>query len=198
MSNLIDLVGNSHLNGSFNYIFRGRSFSFRGQSYLLESDRFENPMSAICLRSHLLFRPSIFSNGDLTVTFWFYMKSNRYWVNILGLRSADTVLLKMEESKLIAGNGSLTIKSSMEFKMYKWYHIAYVLQNTKGHIYVNGELNVSGELYAPKKSVRSLSLIGGFEGEYLVLDDLKIYQGAMLSEQVLNDYNLSKPSLPSN
>ena len=126
------------------------------------------------------------------------MKSNRYWVNILGLRSADTVLLKMEQSKLIAGNGSLTIKSSMEFKMYKWYHIAYVLQNTKGHIYVNGELNVSGELYAPKKLDRKLGSIGGLVEANLVLDDLKIYQGAMLSQQVLNDFNLSKPSLQSN
>ena len=198
MSNLTDLVGKSNLIGSFKY-------NFRSQSYLFESDRFNNPKSAICLQGFLPIRPSIFSKGDLTVTFWFKfeMISNRNSVNILGhtwnmLGSDDTVLLKMEKLKLVAGNGLSTIRSSMKFKFYKWYHIAYVLQNTKAHIYVNGELNVSGELYAPKKSVRSLSLIGGFEGEYLVLDDLKIYQGAMLSEQVLNDYNLSKPSLPSN
>jgi hypothetical protein len=192
MSNLSDVVGGANLYGGSNYSFA--------------SDRFGSPNSAIYFNKGYLQVPEgVYFKGDFTFTAWIYLKSYQSWARIFEFGNGagnDNVGLAMNaSSSKISGliyNRSLgiSIQTSSIINLNKWYFISFVLNGTTGYIYVNGSQVAINELLVPNNISRRSNFVGksnwatDFNAD-AIYDELKIYQGALTSNDILNEYTSS-------
>jgi hypothetical protein len=80
----------------------------------------------------------------------------------------------------------------------KWHFVSFILKGTTGCIYLNGFQIQTGTLIVPENRERTSNSIGFFDlNPDVIMDEIKIYSGAMESQQVMNEYKLSKKG-PSN
>ena len=98
----------------------------------------------------------------------------------------------VDSSEIFIGN-LITLK--------KWYFVTFVLKGTTGYIYLNGVVSQKGLLDVPSNVIRNQNYIGKAincqacnSATYadVIMDEIKIYSGAMESQQVMNEYELSK------
>ena len=204
MNNFSDLVGGANL--------------VNGSSYSFTSDRFNNSNQAVNFNNgYLTVPPGIYFSGDFTFTAWFTI--TQYWSSgvkaVFGFGNgpmSDNVYFDF----LIQGPGSganpslqynvfrgssssgtgLTLNTQMILSN-KWYHLAFTLSGTKATTYLNGRLlGSSGSLNVPESIIRSQNAIGALPGVSALqnyignMDDVKIYKGAMLENEVLNAFNV--------
>jgi len=209
MSNLNDIVGNANL-------FNGNNFGYT-------FDRFNNSNSSIYLNSGYLQVPSgVYFSGDFTITVWCNYKEYQSWSRIIEFANGaptDNVIFAFAQNGIslyaavhkgtVYGNalvdgskcynyGCSTIVSHPSIKLNQWYHLAFVLKDTTGYLYLNGDILVkSNDMSKPNNVNRTRNYIGhnnwdGYNSTNAIFDDLKIYQGAMSSEQIANDYEWNK------
>ena len=192
MSNLSDVVGGANLYGGSNYSFA--------------SDRFGSPNSAIYFNKGYLQVPEgVYFKGDFTFTAWIYLKSYQSWARIFEFGNGagnDNVGLAMNaSSSKISGliyNRSLgiSIQTSSIINLNKWYFISFVLNGTTGYIYVNGSQVAINKLLVPNNITRTRNYIGksnwptGINAD-AIYDEFKIYEGALTSTFILNEYQSS-------
>jgi len=190
MSNLSDVVGGANLYGGVNYSF--------------VPDRFCSPNSAIYFNSGYLQVPTgVYFSGNFTVTAWIYLKSYQSNSRIFdfgnGLRS-DNVFSRTSLNGSLNGFtfiGSLlsSIQTSSTINLNEWYFISFVLSRTTGLIYVNGNQVGSGTLNVPKNITRTSNYIGksnfGNPNADAIYDEFKIYQVALSSDEIMNEYQNS-------
>jgi len=156
---MTDVIGGNNLYG--------------GTSYSFVADRFNNSNSAIFFNNGYLQVPSgVYFYGDFTFITWIYLQSYASsWTNIIS---------------------SSSISKSVSFQLNTWYHVAFVLSGTTGYLYVNGILIDSESFGTPSNIVRTNNYIGnsnsGYSNALAVYDDIKIYQGALSSSCIMNDY----------
>jgi len=139
---------------------------YGGTSYSFVADRFNNSNSAIFFNNGYLQVPSgVYFYGDFTFITWIYLQSYA---------------------------SCSSISKSVSFQLNTWYHVALVLSGTTGYLYVNGILIDSERFGAPSNVVRTNNYIGKSNSVYsnalAVYDDIKIYQGALSSSCIMNDY----------
>ena len=184
MNNLNDSVGGANLE--------------YGRVYYFTKDRFCCQYRAISLYEFYL-PPGIYFSGDFTISAWIYLKSYDLYGNYIlkftqsWPRLDNGVIFKVLNGKisLIVYNSNitsnLTAPDSSVIGLNQWYHVAATLQNTTASLYVNGALIKSGACFKPNSLTRYENTIE----LYGVIDDLKIYQGALTANDVLNDYTFS-------
>jgi len=191
MSNLCDVVNGANL--------------FGGSSYSFVPDRFGSPNSAIYFNQGYLQVPEgVYFSGDFTVTTWIYLKSYQYYSRIFdfgnGLMSDNVILAMIDTTSQISGytfTGSslLLIRALSIMSLNEWHFISFVLSGTTGYIYVNGSQVETGTLYVPKNIQRTRNYIGKSNWEDpnadAIYDELKIYQGALSSSDIMNEYQNS-------
>jgi hypothetical protein len=184
MSNMTDVIGGNNLYG--------------GTRYSFVADRFNNSNSAIFFNNGYLEVPSgVYFYGDFTFITWIYLQSYASsWTNIFdfarpfGSNSVNMILY--QGSELSGYISSSSISKSVSFQLNTWYHVAFVLSGTTGYLYVNGILINSKSIGAPSNVVRTKNYIGNsntiYSNALAVYDDIKIYQGALSSSCIMNDY----------
>jgi hypothetical protein len=192
MSNLSDVVGGANLYGGSNY-----SFIF---------DRFCSPNSAIYFNKGYLQIPAgVYFSGDFTVTAWIYLKSYQYFSRIFefgnGINSDNVLLAMLGESSQIYGNtiiGSsyMKIQTSLIINLNEWFFISFILTDTTGFIYVNGNQMINGTLDLTNNIIRTSNYIGKSNwasslNADAIYDELKIYQRALSSSDIMNEYQIS-------
>jgi hypothetical protein len=193
MSNLNDQMGGANL--------------FGGSNYLFTSDRFCSPNSAIYFNKGYLQVPSgVYFTGDFTVTAWIYLKSYQSYSRIFDFgngQASDNVLLGINSThSKIRGNIfdiSLSVSpiiTSSLINLNEWYFISFVLNGTTVYIYVNGKQVKNGASKKPNNILRTNNYIGksnwvGHLNADAVYDEFKIYQGALSSSDILNEYLIS-------
>ena len=197
MNNLSDVVGGANL--------------FGGSKYSFTTDRFGIPNAAIYFNQGYLEVPSgVYFSGDFTVTAWIYLKSYKYFSSILefsnGMYSDNIDLLMYESTSYLSTyvyKGSSkqyfkTSSSSTGINLNQWYFVTFVLNSTTGYIYVNGNQIANGTLYVPNNIIRTRNYIGGtswYLTDYnadAIYDEIKIYEGAMPSPEILSEFINSK------
>jgi hypothetical protein len=190
MSNLYDAVGGANLFGGGNYSFT--------------SDRFGSPNSAIYFNKGYLQVPEgVYFKGDFTFTAWIYLKSYQSYSRIFdfGNGTANDVLAMNASSSKISGliynrSFELYIHASSIINLNKWYFISFVLNGTTGYIYVNGSQVAINKLLVPNNITRTRNYIGksnwptGINAD-AIYDEFKIYEGALTSTFILNEYQSS-------
>jgi hypothetical protein len=195
MSNLSDLVGRSHLFGGVNYSF--------------VNDRFNRSKAAIHFNKGYLKAPAgVYFSSDFTITAWIRLNSYQHWSKIIDFGNgpnSDNVMFGFKETKsqltasLNRGRFSpfLDAPFTSIIKLGIWYHVSYGVQGQLWMIHVNGLLIAKGIYLSPNNVVRAVNYIG--KSSYATdsnldacLDELKIYQGALPSKHIMDEYNKSK------
>ena len=193
LSNLNDIVGDAHL--------------LSEKLYSFVDDRFGNPGSAIAFSDGNLLIPSgVYFNGDFTITAWFNLKSHpdstsliRFGNGFLGDNIEFIANKKMIRIREVKKDGqSAEVSCPYFIESNKWYHVALKLKHITGYIYVNGVLVQSDRLFTPRSIIRRHT--GTISGD-ATFDEIKIYRGALTSEEIANEYNqnesISKSSTKS-
>jgi len=190
MNNLSDIVGGANL--------------FEGFSYSFALDRFCLPNFAIHFNQGYLQIPEgVYFSGNFTVTAWIYLKSYQNNAKIFDFAngpSNNNVGLSMLEttSQMFAYvfQGSLLSNFSTLpiINLNQWYFVSFVLSNTTGYVYANGNQVGTGTLYIPNNVTRANNYIGKSnwrEDSNLdaIYSDLKIYHESLTSNEILNEYN---------
>jgi hypothetical protein len=192
MSNLSDVVSEANLFGGGNYSF--------------VPDRFCTPNSAIYFNKGYLQVPEgIYFSGDFSVTAWIYLKSFQFSSRIFDFGNGqenDNVFLTMLTTtpKLaeftFTGSSYKIILTSPVISLNEWYFISFVLSRTTGYIYVNGNQAGTGTLFIPNSIIRTNNYIGKSNwatdsNADAIYDEIKIYQVALTSSQIMNEYMIS-------
>jgi hypothetical protein len=195
MSNLSDVVGEANLFGGFNYSF--------------VPDRFCTPNSAIYFNSGYLQVPTgVYFLGDFTFTAWIYLKSYQLWTTLFDFGNGspnDNVYLGMynqtnETNTMYASVYNFFTYKAIQTKsiidLNKWYFLSFVLSKTKGYVYVNGNEISNGTLFVPNNLNRTSNYFGKSNYDNIsyadaIYDEIKIYQIALSSSQIMNEYQIS-------
>jgi len=192
MSNLTDLISGSNL--------------FGGSSYSFTFDRFNSSNSAIYFNQGYLQVPSsVYFSGDFTFTAWIYLKSyknNSRFFDFGDGKSSNNIGLAMSGLTsqiygfILKDSSVLQIETSSIINLNQWYFISFVLGGTTGCIYVNGIQVATGTLNLPNNLQRTSNFIGksnwatDFNAD-AIYDEFKIYQGALSSSDIMNEYQIS-------
>ena len=184
MSNMSDVIGGNDFYG-------GSQFSYT-------ADRFNNSNSAIYFNNGNFQVPSgFYFSGDFTFITWINFPSfTNGWSSVFGFsqsNQANTVSMILSSSSNGQGYAFVNGQSfsfTQNFQLNTWYHLAYVLRGTTGSIYINGVFITSGTLQTPLKVTRTNNYIGNsnYGNAYAVYDEVKLFQGALPSACILNDY----------
>lgn len=186
MKNLIDEIGKANLTDTFN-------------SSVGNFDRFCN-RSAIDLNCGSAKIPTgVYFSGDFTLSFWLYLKLHRPNSTLIVFGSnASSVYISLNgisprlEISIINQLNSSFLASKTVIAVSRWYFLTFVLNDITGFIYINENLDTNGTLLVPRGSIRNRNYIGKYRSvgncSYFVMDDLKIYEGAMFSEQIKDEY----------
>ena len=160
MSSLNDLVGGAHL--------------YDGANYSFVEDRLHNSNSAIYFKRGYLRAPNgvYFSGGDFTITDWVRIKSKSNWERIIDFGNGvnhDNVGLYVVNKYIVGflrdgaeALGKISyVEGNYDIILDKWYHIAFILNQKFGSIYVNGERIAKRKVdFAPSNVTRNMSYIG--------------------------------------
>lgn len=199
MSGLCDLVGGATL--------------FGGTSYTYVADRFNNPNSAIYFNNgYLQVPPGVYFSGDFTVTAWIFLNAHSPVQVIFDFGNGPDSDNNIFLIKDAASSGGL-LRSFVNYNstnyfistpivmpnLNQWYHVAFTLSRNIGSIYVNGILILSSPLSLIRSVTRSTNYIGrdsyGDIQINAIYDDLKIYQGALSTAAIQNDYAVSSSGI---
>lgn len=191
MSDLTDSVGGAHL--------------FNGFSYSYVPDRFNNLNSAIYFNDGYLRVPSgVYFDGDFSIVIWINLKS--FGQNILTFGNIGKLnciyivaLTDLNVYRTYQGTSSTSIRiiSPNKLQLSTWNHIAFILKDTIGYVYVNGVQVGSDPLLSPLNVVRNSNYIGRNPdytfGQTItaIYDEVKIFKGALTSNQILYEYKSS-------
>jgi hypothetical protein len=192
LSNTIDVVGVSNINGTFN-------------NYL-DYDRFYNPNSATYLNNgSLTIPPGVYFAGDFSVSFWINFKSLNNDTSIFEFGNdgqsdiiSISVLIYPDRSVykvMILGIDSLCsmyyneIYAPAQIINNKWYFIAFVLRGNTGFFYIDGVNTYSNTICSPNLVFRKINQIGNSSNQFLLnlngtISDFKIYNKALLSSDI--------------
>lgn len=146
-------------------------------------------------------------NKARTVTIWVKLndvvKANYIWgygtaynAQYCGLLQQGTTTSNSDLS--LAGWGaSNDVIVSAPLVKNKWYHYSITFDGTVSKIYRDGQLlkSASGISRSTKGTIFRLGEINTTVGINADIDDLKIYNVAMTDEQILDQYNSSKPAI---
>ena len=184
MSDLTDVVGGANL--------------FGGERYSFVEDRFGHPNSAIYFNNGYIKIPEgVYFSGDFSVTFWMNFKTNkirRHLFNFGNGPESDNVLSVLDdleiELHIYPYAKAFVVGKSKIIEVNKWYHLAFVMEKDVGIIYVNGNHYKSAQTNTPRDVLRKQNFFGheywGRTNE--ILDEFKIYRGALSSSDVMNTY----------
>ena len=188
MSSLSDVIGKMNFYGEINISF--------------VSDRFNNKDSAIEINSgYLIVPPGKYFTNNFTITIWINLKSNQTWTTIIDFgngRQQNNILLGFFYNSLNCFVFNAEHKRLLNVKkinLHEWYHISFVVNGTKGHLYLNGvEFAHSVFMLPALGTLRSKNFIGKSNWEDIpnnsnfLIDELKIFNGALSSDKIIDDY----------
>ena len=183
MDNLTDSVGGADSNCD------ARFFSFVHDRFC-----FQNKAISLADKYGSLNLPTgIYFSTDFTISAWINLKSinkNNYFGNFIlqiGGRG-NFVIFYVRNSCLGIQVESSSLESTPIIQLNQWYHVAVTLQDTSASLYVNGVLVKSGTCNKPPNVTRFANCIGCVGR--IIIDEFKIYQGALTANDVFNDYNV--------
>lgn len=202
LSNLSDVAGNRHLLGGLNFEY--------------VSDRHNKPASAVHLQRGFLQAPTgAYFYGDFSITAWLQLRAHQPWLRLVDFgndRNTDNVFFtavassNMSSHLALGSYHSVADKSSFVSSAAHlrldlvWHHVAVTLKGPLVAVYVDGRLveqSASPLLLRPRNQIRSHNFIGRSNGHtgsrsdedaQAVIDELKIYQGALSQRQVAQQF----------
>lgn len=178
----------------------------KGENYKFVNDRLDNPNSAVYLnKGYLVLPDNLQMPNEFTITAWVNYKSKMTYQRIIDFGNGDSndnIVFYMQGSSTKVGAtiytgrgiGFEAIRPS-ELELNKWYHLAFVISNKVGIIYVNGKAEASATVAASHNNLsRNKNYIGKSNWSWdgladAIYDDIKIYNRALCGSEIENEYN---------
>ena len=174
----------------------------------LTSDRFNNSNSAYFFdgqTDHFLAEKSIDLTSNFSISVWIKPEMAEKWSmpvcvgnSFLNIRvSFDPKIQKTGFSGWYSGaTGIEHSKQILEFN--RWYHIVGVRSNNNWRLYINGALDrvPAGHNYTAQHVIIAISRNADYRQDYFrgEIDDIKIYNKALMPDEVLELYNENRKS----
>jgi len=189
---LQDLIGGKNL-------FEGNKNSYLTNGYAGSN-------TAISLSNGFLNVPEgIYFGSSFTLIAWIKLtqiSDNMTFIDFGNGPGLDNVLVQINKYMIMAstyenttssGENASTISASISFQLNEWYHLAYVLVQSTGFIYIDGIQVANGSQDTPMEVMRTKNFIGksswqGDPNANAIFQDIRIYQGAMSAADILNDF----------
>ena len=185
LENLFDSIGGANLTA--------------GSQYFGTYDRFNRSNSAMFFNQGYLQVPkNIYFSGDFTLIVWLKLNSSALSIPMIDFGDVGMQINSLSINAFTGPNNLL--KSVTKLALNEWYHVAFVLKNITGFIYINGKLDKSDNSQTvPTSKQRTTNYIGksnqAVDLAYAIYDDIMLYSGAMNSLQISNHYEYSQPGL---
>lgn len=170
-----------------------------GYDYNSFTDRF-GTYSAIHNYRHFQVPPGYYFNGDFSISVWVSPHEFPSKSKILDFGNGcgnDRIVFGILANGILFDVLTASLKYSLlsnsSIIAYKWYHFAITLKGTTGYIYMNGIEVTNGYLLPPENIWRINNYIGksnciDSNDAHAMLDDLKIFSGALTPVEVWNEY----------
>ena len=172
----------------------------------LTTDRLGNKNSSLTLQNGYIEYPQVVNlTSDFTLTLWVKLnisvdqnfENNEFSIlNFANNDSHNVILSVLNENKKFSFSifdaenvSSIISNSSLIFN--EWTHLAFIIQNNTGKIYLNGRLDSVGYLNIPKFNNKFSCLIGSENktgNHSFEYDDIKLFDKAFNSVQVNDDF----------
>ena len=190
MSNFSEVISGKNVYGDFDYWFI--------------RDRFNKTKQAISLFNEYLKIPLIYLPEDFSISVWINLNLNSTYTTVINFgygSPTNNIWLGFHNTVFIVNNYRGNKKSyitGMSLNLNEWYHIAFVLNRTKGYVYVNGKMRSKKKhMLEPFDSPRDSNYIGDINlGQYsessVSIDEIKLYKGSLTSSQILKEYFLTE------
>lgn len=177
----------------------GRANLIKTVNSNLTKDRFNNSNSAIhfnCGYSQL--SPGVYLSGSFTVTLWIRLIAILGYDKIFEFSNGNNEEIVVLSYSL-ADSGRPFLRTSLNLnrvisdkalRLGVWEYTAFVLNDTKASIYLNGDLVGQGETKYPTNVIRTDSYIGkgvSAECSKVDFDELKIFNRALSKSEILQD-----------
>jgi hypothetical protein len=203
-----DLVSYWPFNNNYDDIIGGANL-FNCINCSLTTDRFGNLNSALSLTSGYMQAPTgQYFSENFSITAWCLYRAILDYERILDFGNGpykDNVILGLwiNKNQLYGQvyNDTYTYDltlATQPIKLNVWYHVAFVLDGQYGYIYLNGALAGANLLNGCKAVNRTMNFIGrsnwynyGDQNADAVYDDIKIFNRALNSTEIVNEYNSS-------
>jgi hypothetical protein len=155
--------------------------------------------------SYMSVPQDIWFSGDFTFETWVFVRSyNSYsrFIDFGNGQKSNNVLASFYENTglvhfetYINANSGGFVRSPSAVPLNQWTHIACVLRENTGTIYINGNPVASGKMTAPLNVTRSKNYFGksNWGDPYLnsTMDEIRIWNYARSSADILANYNKS-------
>jgi hypothetical protein len=191
-------------NNNLNDVISGLNL-YGGSGGSFTSDRLNQQSSALLLNpGYLLFPPSIYFKGDMTISVWVKPNSVIGFARVIdcgnGASLNNLILsLKGQSGPYICScnTGCVNIHSVKQLQVGKWYHFAYTIEGTLAKLYVNGNIWAQGTQGSPISVTRSKCYLGRSnwnadpQSIYALVDDLKFFNKSLTEtevKKVMNNY----------
>ena len=174
-----------------------------GVNFSLTTDRFGNLNSAVDLSSGYLNLPNItFVNGSFSLLGWIYPTklTSLHFLVSFARGNGDTVtsLAMWDNDRLLSIHNGGLVYSNIAFPLKCWSHIAQTVDSSGMSIlYINGSV-VAGpsNIGVAPSAIRNYNYIGtsteyGKPNGNAIYDDIKIFNFALTSNQIVADFLLT-------
>ncbi len=159
-TNLKDVIGNADL--------------YDGLNADLTTDRSGRPLSAIRLTSGHYKVPNgfYFTGSDFTIMVWIYVRSYETWSRVIdfGVGQTNTVFFAITGDavgrptlQIYSDQNDFRVESTIQLGLNNWVHLAGVLNQPNGYIYINGVSYTnlrSSFVAAPSRVLRNSNFVG--------------------------------------
>jgi hypothetical protein len=187
---------------SFEDIIGGMNL-FGGRNVSFTFDINSKPLSSVSFRNGYLRAPNgtYFNGSDFSIMAWVKVRKFNYYERIIdfgngpALNNVDCVISQLKKVNPyfeiindVNGPSSATV-SSVTLKIEKWTHIACVLLNQIGHLYVDGVLKSSASFVSSVNVIRKSNFVGysnwiANSDADADMDELKIFNRGLTKEEV--------------
>ena len=189
--------------GNANDVVGGADMVY-GANATFTNDRTGKSLSAIDLNEgYYTLSPGIYFNKCYTVSFWLFLKSFQpLRPSIIDFKSSlENMIICVDSSHALLlitcflNDCSEYLYSKTILSLRIWYHFSFVLKGNTIFIYVNGALEASSSNQFIPIHMTSLNYLGKSNSDDPnmngIIDDLKIFDFAMNSSQILKNMNLN-------
>ena len=171
-----------------------------GERFSLANGHAGSNKSIFLSNGYLNVPEGIYFGSSFTVIAWIKLTQildNMTFIDFGNGADIDNVLIQINQYMIMAstynGENASTISASISFQLNEWYHLAYVLAQSTGFIYINGIQVANGSQVTPMEVMRTRNFIGksNWEGDpnaNAFFQNIRIYQGAKSAADILNDF----------
>jgi len=165
----------------------------------LVSNRYKKPFQAKEFKKgYLMINEKIQIENDFTVSSWVNIASDKKYNTLISFsedEGKNSIWIGFSNLSFHVEINFVKMTSTNHLQMNIWNHVTFVLKNNIGYMYLNGAFINKNPLKMTQSAGKKLNFIGKDSHNsslYMaeaIYEDLKIYKGALTSDEIKAEFN---------